>query len=314
MIEVTDLTKYYGPVPAIRNVTFSVGRGEVVGFLGPNGAGKSTTMRILAGFIPATSGRAVVAGFDVFTHSLEVRRRLGYLPENAPLYTDMLVESYLDFVAEVKGLSRAQRRDKVGEAMELCRLDDVEGQLIGTLSKGYRQRVGIAQALLSDPEILILDEPTIGLDPKQITDIRQLIKDLGGERTIILSTHILPEVSVVCQRVIIINEGRIVAMDTPQNLSAKLQQSAKVRLRIQGPSMAIEAELLKVPGVLKVERERHGTDHTFEYVVETTKEADLRARLAQAVVGKGWGLLELRPADLSLEDIFLRLVTEEREG
>jgi ABC-2 type transport system ATP-binding protein len=314
MIEVTGLTKYYGPVPAIRDVTFSVGKGEVVGFLGPNGAGKTTTMRILAGFIPATSGRAVVAGFDVFRHSLEVRRRLGYLPENAPLYTDMRVADYLEFVAEVKGLSRGRRLSQVGEMIELCRLEEVEGQLIGTLSKGFRQRVGMAQALLSDPEILILDEPTIGLDPKQIIEIRQLIKDLGGERTVILSTHILPEASMVCQRVIIINEGRIVAVDTPRNLSAKLQQSAQVRLRVQGPSMAIEAELRKVPGVLAVERERHGVDHTFNYVVETTREDEVRPRLAQAVVAKGWGLLELRPADLSLEDIFLRLVTEEREG
>src|SRR5437016_10529496 len=211
MIEVERLTKSYGPLTAIRDVSFSVAPGEIVGFLGPNGAGKSTTMRILSCFMPASGGTAVVAGYDVFRESMEVRRRIGYLPENVPLYTDMRVAAYLDFVAEVKGVGRTERRRRVADVMDRCMVSDVQNRLIGKLSKGYRQRVGVAQAIVSDPEVLILDEPTIGLDPKQITEIRSLIKSLAGQHTVILSTHILPEVSMVCGAVIIINKGGIVA-------------------------------------------------------------------------------------------------------
>src|SRR5213593_4579679 len=211
MIEVRNLTKHYGPIAAINNVSFGVERGEVVGFLGPNGAGKSTTMRILSCFMPASSGSAKVAGYDVFSQSMDVRRRIGYLPENVPLYTDMRVASYLDFVAEIKGVPRATRKLRVAEVMDKCLIADVQHRLIGRLSKGYRQRVGLAQAIVNDPHVLILDEPTIGLDPKQITEIRALIKSLAGEHTVILSTHILPEVSMVCSAVVIINRGAIVA-------------------------------------------------------------------------------------------------------
>src|SRR6059036_1527470 len=250
MIEVQRLTKCYGPITAIRDVSFSVAPGEIVGFLGPNGAGKSTTMRILACFMPASSGTARVAGYDVFRESLEVRRRIGYLPESVPLYGDLRVAPYLDFVAEVKGVGRAERRRRVAEVMERCLITDVQHRLIGRLSKGYRQRVGLAQALLGDPEVLILDEPTIGLDPKQITEIRALIRSLAGQHTVILSTHILPEVSMVCDGVIIINGGRIVAQSTESELVAQVFPTARVELRVAGASGDVAQALRAVPDVL----------------------------------------------------------------
>ncbi len=219
MIEVQNLTKHYGPLTAIRDVSFSVAPGEIVGFLGPNGAGKSTTMRILSCFMPASGGTAVVAGYDVFRESMEVRRRIGYLPENVPLYTDLRVAAYLDFVAETKGVPRGERKKRVADVMDRCRIADVQNRLIGKLSKGYRQRVGLAQAIVSDPAVLILDEPTIGLDPRQIIEIRSLIRTLGAQRTVVLSTHILPEVSQVCDKVVIINEGRVVLEDQLANLT-----------------------------------------------------------------------------------------------
>jgi ABC-2 type transport system ATP-binding protein len=310
MIEVEGLTKVYGIKTAIDNLTFTVQQGEVVGFLGPNGAGKTTTMRVLSCYMPPTSGTARVGGYDIHTQGLEVRRRIGYLPEHVPLYTDLTVTQYLSFVAEAKGLSRLTRRQRVGEAIERCLLQDARGRIIGKLSKGYRQRVGLAQALLGDPPILILDEPTIGLDPKQIIEIRSLIRDMQGERTVILSTHILPEVSVVCQRVIIINEGRIVAVDTPESLTRRLQRSTQVLLQIDGPPDQVTARLREAPGVLQVAM-KDGAGALRRYLVETEKDRDLRQELARVVCGSGWGLLELRPVDMSLEDIFIRLVTEE---
>jgi ABC-2 type transport system ATP-binding protein len=241
MIEVAGLTKRYGPITAIRDVSFRVERGEIVGFLGPNGAGKSTTMRILACFMPATTGTATVAGYNVFDQSMEVRRRIGYLPENVPLYGDMRVSTYLAFVAEVKGVGRGERRRRVAEVMERCLIADVQDRLIGKLSKGYRQRVGLAQALVSDPEVLILDEPTIGLDPKQIAEIRALIKSLAGQRTVILSTHILPEVSMVCEGVVIINRGAIVAQGSIDRLVAQFFPTARVQLQVAAPPPAVPA-------------------------------------------------------------------------
>src|SRR4030081_3743181 len=249
MIEVQNLTKHYGPVTAIRDVSFSVAPGEIVGFLGPNGAGKSTTMRILSCFMPASGGRAPVAGFDVFTKSLEVRRRIGYLPENAPLYGDLPVAAYLDFVAEAKGVSRGLRRSKVADVMDRCSIADMQHRLIGKLSKGYRQRVGLAQALLGDPEVLILDEPQVGLDPRQIAEIRALIKSLGVQHTVILSTHILPEVSMVCDSVIIINRGRIVAQGTQSELVQQVFPAARVEVEIGGPSDQVAQALKSLPGV-----------------------------------------------------------------
>ncbi|MFQ5881857.1 MAG: ABC transporter ATP-binding protein [Candidatus Methylomirabilales bacterium] len=310
MIEVEGLTKVYGTQAAIQDLTFTVGQGEVVGFLGPNGAGKTTTMRVLSCFMPPTSGTAKVGGYDIRTHSLEVRRRIGYLPEHVPLYTDLTVTQYLYFVAEAKGLSRLTRRQKVGEAIECCLLQEARGRIIGKLSKGYRQRVGLAQALLGDPPVLILDEPTIGLDPKQIIEIRSLIRDMQGERTVILSTHILPEVGMVCQRVIIINDGRIVAVDTPENLTRRLQRSTQVLLQVEGPPDQVIVRLRQMGGVLRVAM-MDGAGVLRRYLVETEKDRDLRQELARAVCGSGWGLLELRPVDMSLEDIFIRLVTEE---
>ncbi|MBI4412929.1 MAG: ABC transporter ATP-binding protein, partial [candidate division NC10 bacterium] len=233
MIEVEGLTKFYGPKAAIEEVSFEVAKGEVVGFLGPNGAGKTTTMRILACFMPPTSGTARLAGFDIGKHSLQVRRRIGYLPESVPLYGDMTVRQYLTFAAEAKGVPRPQRGGRVAEVMERCLISDVPERLVRNLSKGYRQRVGLAQALVGNPEVLILDEPTLGLDPKQILEIRSLIRDMRGERTVILSTHILPEVSMVCQRVIIIHEGRIAAVDTPENLNLRLQKSSRILLEVE---------------------------------------------------------------------------------
>ena len=310
MIEVEGLTKVYGNKTAIDNLTFTVQQGEVVGFLGPNGAGKTTTMRVLSCYMPPTSGTARVGGYDIRTQALDVRRRIGYLPEHVPLYTDLTVTQYLSFVAEAKGLSRLTRRQRVGEAIERCLLQDARGRIIGKLSKGYRQRVGLAQALLGDPPILILDEPTIGLDPKQIIEIRSLIRDMQGERTVILSTHILPEVSMVCQRVIIINEGRIVAVDTPETLTRRLQRSTQVLLQIDGPPDQVTVRLREAPGVLQVVM-KDGAGALRRYLVETDKDRDLRQELARVVCSSGWGLLELRPIDMSLEDIFIRLVTEE---
>src|SRR5215813_4641939 len=253
MIEVQSLTKHYGPVTAIRDVSFSVAPGEIVGFLGPNGAGKSTTMRILSCFLPASGGTARVAGYDVFRESLEVRKRIGYLPENVPLYGDMRVGPYLTFVAEVKGVGRGARRARVAEVMERCLIADVENRLIRNLSKGYRQRVGLAQALVSDPAVLILDEPTIGLDPKQIAEIRALIKSLAGEHTVILSTHILPEVSMVCTSVVIINKGVIVAQGPIDTLVEQFFPTARVEVEIVGqPPAAVRDALRVIPGVVAV--------------------------------------------------------------
>jgi ABC-2 type transport system ATP-binding protein len=311
MIEVEHLTKYYGPIAAIQELTFRVDKGEILGFLGPNGAGKTTTMRILSGFMPATSGRAIVAGYDVFSQALEVRRRVGYLPENVPLYQEMTVRGYLHFVGEVKGIPARQRAQKVGAVMEACGVQDMQRRLIGNLSKGYRQRVGLAQALLNDPPVLILDEPTVGLDPKQIIEIRQIIKDLRHEHTVILSTHILPEVSMTCDRVVIISGGQVAVVDTPDNLIERAQHHRLIHLEVQGPEAAICAHLQRLDGILQVQQHPESAAGTFSYTLATTKDRDVRAEVAQAVVHQGWQLLELRPIRLSLEEVFVQLVTEE---
>jgi ABC-2 type transport system ATP-binding protein len=314
MIEVDRLTKRYGPVAAIQDVSFSVDKGAIVGFLGPNGAGKTTTMRILSCFMPATGGSARVAGFDIFEQSLEVRRRIGYLPENVPLYGDMTVTQYLDFVADVKGLGRSARRRRVGEVTERCLIADVRERLIGRLSKGYRQRVGLAQALVADPEVLILDEPTVGLDPKQIIEIRTLVKSLAGAHTVILSTHILPEVSMVCGGVVIINRGRIVASGPLDRLMDELSPVARVQVQVQGPADLVGASLRALAGVRRVET-RGAADGTATFVVETDRARDVRADVVQLVTQQRWGLLELRSLALSLEDLFIRVVAgEEHEA
>jgi ABC-2 type transport system ATP-binding protein len=312
MIEVDRLTKHYGPVAAIQDVTFSVEKGAIVGFLGPNGAGKTTTMRILSCFMPASSGSARVAGHDVFEQSLEVRRRIGYLPESVPLYGDMTVATYLGFVAETKGLGRADRRRRVGEVMARCLIEDVQGRLIGRLSKGYRQRVGLAQALVADPEVLILDEPTIGLDPKQIVQIRSLIKSLAGAHTVILSTHILPEVSMVCDRVVVINRGRIVASGSLDRLMDELAPVARVQVQVEGPAELVGASLRSVPGVRRVES-LGVANGVGTFVVESERTRDVRRELFQLVAQQRWGLLELRALELSLEDMFIRILAGEMQ-
>ncbi len=310
MIEVQNLTKQYAAITAIDHVSFEVERGQIVGFLGPNGAGKSTTMRILSCFIPATSGSARVAGFDVFTQSMEVRRRIGYMPESVPLYSEMRVATYLNFVAEVKGVPRAERTRRVGEVMERCLIADVQHRLVGKLSKGYRQRVGLAQAIVSDPEVLILDEPTIGLDPQQITEIRALIKSLAGQHTVILSTHILPEVSMLCEKIIIINKGAIVAKGPITELVAQAFPTTRVHLQVAGPPPAVRAEVSRIPGVLRVEQQTV-LDGVGAFVVEVARDRDIRAELSRLAAGQKWDLLELRRIGMTLEEVFIRVVAGE---
>src|SRR5881628_1024563 len=310
MIEVEHLTKNYGLVAAIRDVSFSVAPGQIVGFLGPNGAGKSTAMRILACFMPASSGAARVAGYDVFRESMEVRRRIGYLPESVPLYTDMRVAPYLDFVAEVKGVPRAERRRRVADVMDRCMVADVQNRLIGKLSKGYRQRVGLAQAIVSDPEVLILDEPTIGLDPKQITEIRSLIKSLAGQHTVILSTHILPEVSMVCSGVIIINNGSIVAQGPIDTLVEQFFPTARVHVQIAGPYPAVLEGLRRLTGVLDV-HDAGPQDGAATFIVESDRGRDVRGEIFQLAAQQKWELRELRRAGMTLEEVFIRIVAGE---
>ena len=304
MIEVEHLTKRYGDVTAIDDLSFSVRQGEILGFLGPNGAGKTTTMRILSGYMPPSAGRARVAGYDVTENSLEVRRRIGYLPETVPLYPEMTVCAYLEYMAALRGVARPARA--AVQAMEACGVADRRDTLIGKLSKGYRQRVGLAQALIHDPEVLILDEPTIGLDPRQIIEVRNLIKSLGGKRTIILSTHILPEVSQVCERVMIINKGRLVAEDTPERLTAGLRGAQQLFVQVARPTRETASVLQSIAGVLRVHEKESG-----RYEIESALDGDPRPKIAEAVVQHGWGLLELRPVGMSLEEIFLTLTTED---
>jgi len=313
VIEVQHITKRYGAVTAVDDVSFRVERGEILGFLGPNGAGKTTTMRILTGYMPPTEGRAMVAGYDVFTQPIEAKRRTGYLPEMPPLYPDMTVREYLDFVARIKGVSSSERKQRVSAVMERTRVADMAERHCAKLSKGYRQRVGLAQALIHNPDVLILDEPTAGLDPKQIIETRGLIRSLAGDHTIVLSTHILPEVAQTCQRVVIINKGRVVAIDTPDNLTARLKGSATMYVQVEAATEDAGAALAAVPGVTRVtavdHHETSGGPAAFE--VESAPESDVRRELARAVVTRGWGLLELRPVRMSLEDVFLQVTTEE---
>jgi len=311
VINVENLTKTYGQARGINDVTFNVEKGEIVGFLGPNGAGKTTTMRILTCFMPATSGKASIAGYDVFEDSLSVRSRIGYLPESVPLYTDMQVPVYLRFVAGLKGLPRKQINSRVGEIMEQVGLTHMAHKFVGELSKGYRQRVGLAQALINDPEVLILDEPTIGLDPRQIIEIRALIRGLGGDRTIILSSHILPEVSMLCERIIIIDEGRIKAMDTPDNLINQLHAVARVQARISGPKETVIEGLKAIDGVKQVDFKGGAASGTNSYMVEFVDGFDGAHLIPRLTAKQKWELYELTPAKMSLEDIFIKIVTDE---
>ncbi|MGE5222675.1 MAG: ABC transporter ATP-binding protein [Omnitrophica WOR_2 bacterium] len=306
MIRVEALTKDYGPRRAIENLTFDAQKGEILGFLGPNGAGKTTTMRILSGYMPPTSGQATVAGFDVIKDSLEVRRRVGYMPETVPLYTDMSVFDYLKFMADLRHLPEAE--EKVDEVLELVHMEDRADGYINNLSKGMRQRIGLAQALLHRPEVLILDEPTIGLDPAQIIEVRNLIREIGKERTVLLSTHILSEAQQVCNRVLIINKGHIVAEDTPERLQARITGSRRVALRIRGDEDGLKSIISAIPGVANVNSSQDGG---LEF--ETQPGQDIRPEVARAVVNAGFDLLELRPMGVSLEEIFLQLTRDEPE-
>lgn len=313
-IEVDHLTKFYGSARGVMDLSFSVEKGEIMGFLGPNGSGKTTTMRMLTCFFPPSGGTARICGHDILKEPLEVRRRIGYLPESVPLYLDMSVRGYLRFFAEVKGVPPKVRRCRVEEMIDKCGLEPYAHRLIGKLSKGYRQRVGIAQSLLGNPEVLILDEPTIGLDPRQIIEIRNLIKDLGITRTVMLSTHILPEVSMTCNRVIIIHEGRLVAIDSPENLMRRIQQTPQIMVRAAGPDEQIIRALGTVRGVTAVQHLSTCTAEPDCYRVDAEQGALIMNELARVIIDHGWQLQEIRPVDITLEQIFIKLVTEEAEA
>ncbi len=311
MIEVSDLTKNFGDFPAVSSLTFSVEQGEILGFLGPNGAGKTTAMKIITGFMPPTSGTVEVAGFDIVEHSLDARKHIGYLPETVPLYTDMTVSDYLSFMGTIRGMSSTEIKSRRSEVIDLCRLDEYQTTIIGKLSKGYRQRVGIAQAILHEPDVLILDEPTIGIDPIQVVETRQLIKDLGKDHTLILSSHILPEVSMICDRVIIIHEGQIVAIDDPINLGTNLSGIERVELEVKGPNREIINVLESVRGVEEIERIPVAGGAYHRYHITVSLGQDIRTDLASKVIENGWGLLKLQSLGMTLEEIFLRLTIEE---
>ena len=311
MIKVEHLAKRYADVYAVNDISFEVHQGEIVGLLGPNGAGKTTTMRILTCYMPATSGSANVAGYDVFRESINVRKQIGYLPENVPLYPEMRVREYLLFRAKLKKLPSRERKSKIDECIEKCSITEVQNQIIGTLSKGYRQRVGLADTLVHDPKILILDEPTIGLDPNQIRQVRQLIKELGAKHTILLSTHILPEVEMLCERVIIINKGKIVAMDTPTNLAIQLRAGNNLVLEVRGNGEKIKNALTNIKSVKKVVWQDKGEISNF--TVEAEKGADVREDVFSNIVKNNGIIREMKQASITLEEIFHQITMREPE-
>ena len=313
MIEVDNLTKRYGNTVAVNKVSFQVGKGEILGFLGPNGAGKTTTMRILTCFLPASEGTARVAGFDVFDHPMEVKRRIGYLPEHPPVYDEMTVNSYLNFVAKIKGISPGERDKSVQDVKEKVRIEEYGNKLIGHMSKGFKQRVGLAQALIHDPEVLILDEPTVGLDPNQIKEVRDLIKNLAGSHTIILSTHILPEVSMTCERVVIISNGKIAAVDTPENLTRQQQGTERIYIEAKGALLEIQNKINSVEGVLGIESKPLGEKEVSQFIVETELKKDLRSTIASGIIQGGFEILEIHSIKMSLEDVFTQITTQEEE-
>lgn len=309
MIEIRNLVKYYGDILAVNDVSFTVEKGEILGFLGPNGAGKSTTMNILTGFLSATSGTVKIDGIDILENPQEAKRHIGYLPENPPLYLDMTVIEYLRFVAELKGVPADARIRQLAEIMKLVRITDVSGRLIKNLSKGYRQRVGIAQALIGNPEVLVLDEPTVGLDPKQIIEIRNLITELGKKHTVILSSHILPEVQAVCERVVIINKGAIAAIDTPEGLSRKVSKTSRLSVTAEGPAREIIQKLRLIGGITRIEilAEKEGGITTFE--IENDPELDVRKQIFFEMARHSWPIIEMKSLDPTLEDIFLQVTS-----
>lgn len=311
MIEVNSVSKMFGTFPAITDISFSVEPGEILGFLGPNGAGKSTTMKIITGFMPPSEGQVTVAGYDIVTESLEARRHIGYLPETVPLYSDMNVKDYLQYMGKLRGMSRDRINQRIPEVIDVCHLEDYYTTIISKLSKGFKQRLGIAQAILHEPDVLVMDEPTIGIDPIQVVETRQLIRDLGGDHTVIISTHILPEVSEICERVIIINEGRIIAVDKPENLAMGLVGNERVDLDVKGPQQDVLAALRNVEGVGDVTRLESEAGSVPRYRVQSELGVEIRAVLASTVINAGWDLLRLDGVIMSLEEIFLRLTTED---
>lgn len=313
MIEIKNLTKNYGNIKAINNLNFTVEKGEILGFLGPNGAGKTTTMNIITGFIPSSEGTVKVCGHDIMEDPREVKKRIGFLPEHPPLYLDMTVIDFLNFVSDLKMVDKKQKRSQINDIMELTGITDHRNRLIKNLSKGYRQRVGLAQALIGSPDVLILDEPTVGLDPKQIIEIRKLIKALGKAHTIILSSHILPEVSAVCERVVIINKGEIAAIDTPENLSKSFGGSSRLSVTIAGPKTTVINTIREIYGVRYVEATTEREKDTVNYIIESDKDIDIRRPLFFAMAKVGYPIIELKSLSMSLEDIFLHIVTEEKE-
>ncbi|MDD4493918.1 MAG: ATP-binding cassette domain-containing protein [Eubacteriales bacterium] len=313
MISIQNLTKEYGRIKALDDVSFEVGKGEILGFLGPNGAGKTTTMNIVTGYLPASSGKVSVCGFDVTEEPLEVKKRIGYLPEQPPLYGDMTVKEYLNFVAALKNVDKPKRKAQLADIMELVRISDVKDRLIKNLSKGYKQRVGLSQALIGDPEVLILDEPTVGLDPRQIIEIRKLIRALGKEHTIILSSHILPEVSAICDRIVIIDRGKVAAIDTPDNLSRNVGSSSKLSVTISGPKASVLSKIKEIYGVNNAQAVNEKQQDVVSYSIESDKEIDIRRSLFFAMAKLGYPIIEMKSVDMSLEEIFIQLVTVERE-
>jgi len=305
VIKIDRVTKMFGSTVAVKDISFVVEKGEILGFLGPNAAGKTTTMRIITGYFPPTNGNAYIAGHSVLDEPLDVKKRIGYVPENPSMYNDMRVNEYLRFIGAIKGVPRSRLKECIEKSIELCALESVVKRRIGELSKGFRQRVALGQALVNDPPVLVLDEPTSGLDPKQINEIRGLIKSMAGDRTIILSTHILPEVSMTCSKVVIINEGKIVAVDTTENIGKSFTHTHQIEAMVQGPSDQIIEHLTKIDGVKNI-------DHTGTlYTIDVEKDRDLRAGIAKKIVENGFDLLELKTKSMSLEDVFLKLVTEE---
>ncbi len=322
MIKLEHMSKYYGPYPAVIDVSFEVLKGEIVGFLGPNGAGKTTTMRVLTGFTPPTRGQAVVAGYDVVSHSLDVRRHIGYLPETVPLYLDMTVTEYLSYMGRLRGMNREWIEQRVPVVIDVVKLGDYRNALVGKLSKGYRQRTGIAQAILHEPDVLILDEPTIGIDPIQVVETRELISELGEDHTLLLSSHILPEVSMICKRVLVIHDGRIVADDHPENLSERLQHTERIELTVRGAEpREVIGEMRELPMVVDARRDnraesisRAQRDGTTPVIVDARPNTRATEVIANKVMERGWGLVNLTPLPLTLEEIFLELTTEEEIG
>jgi ABC-2 type transport system ATP-binding protein len=313
VIEVKDLVRRYGPHTAVDHANFRIEKGEIVGFLGPNGAGKSTTMNILTGYLSSTEGTVTVDGMDILDHPIEIKKKIGYLPENPPLYPEMTVKEYLSFAGEIKKVPVKERKARINTIMETVGVADVAGRLIRNLSKGYKQRVGLAQAMIGDPEALILDEPTAGLDPKQILEIRDLITSLGKDHTIILSSHILPEVSAVCKRVLIINQGVIVADDTPENLAKRLLGGSHILLRLDGEKEAVTRALGENPAIQKLEFREAQEAGTQELVVEAEEETDIRRDIFRSLSAANIPILMMRSLDMSLEEIFLNLTTQETD-